>query len=232
MVMDTVFESRHGVALTSVSLSLPEALNESQWNEIGDQVVRLDNSTNWMIGDWWVYGEHRYGTRKKWLAEQKAYRAQFKSFRFFVNCASVCRTFESTRRRALVSFEMHKALAGLKESDQEEFLDRIESGEIKTRKELRAILRQKVKSAKTAPLIVLEDGKTVQINNPLPSWHVMKHTTPGKEQEVGCTVCWSLFKSHRELVFGKITKASQGIDVLHYNCECPDSSRSSTILGE
>jgi len=103
-----------GVELTPVGMTLPKVLNEDQWNRLGDQVMQLNNANNWILGDWWAFGQHRYGERKKWLTEQRAKRQiQIKSFQTLKDCASVCRTFERSRRRDLVSFAMHRELVSL-----------------------------------------------------------------------------------------------------------------------
>jgi hypothetical protein len=63
-------------------------------------------ASNWITGDWWVFGKHKYGSRKKRLAEQRARRAQVRSFTAMKMCGSVARAFTTLRRRKLVSFEM------------------------------------------------------------------------------------------------------------------------------
>jgi len=218
-----VFEVRHGVELTPVGMNLPAVLNEEQWNDIGDQVLRLDNATNWMLGDWWVFGQHKYGERKKWLAEQKAKRAQVKSFQTLKIIAGVCRAFTRFRRRNLVSFEMHRELLGLKESEQDSFLDLIEAGEIKTHKELRAkIAPTKTKRTKTKPLVIRMFLGTCRIGNPLPSWHVVDDQNQDNNQTITCTKCWS----HST---GGETEFPSNERRWTYACRCPESARTGPI---
>ena len=150
-VQESIFNIGHGVVLSPVGMTLPASVDEDQWNEIGDQVMRLDSASNWIIGDWWAYGTHNYGDRKKWVVEQKKKRSQMKSFQTLVNYSNVCKAFETNRRRLLVSFEMHKELANLPEAKQEKFLDLIEAGEIKTLGDLEKALG-KVLKLRGAPL--------------------------------------------------------------------------------
>ncbi len=223
MPNNDVFEVHHGVRLTPVGMDLPEVLNEDQWNDIGDQVFRLENASNWILGDWWAHGQHLYGDRKKWLSEQKARRAQVKSFGHLAACASVCRAFETLRRRKVVSFEMHRELLGLREAEQDKFLDLIEAGEIKTHKELRAqIAPAKAKRCKTKPLVIRMFLGTCRIGNPLPSWHVVDDQNQENNQTITCTKCWS----HST---GGETEFPSNERRWTYACRCPESTRTGPI---
>jgi hypothetical protein len=44
-------------------LRLPEGLSADDWRALGEQLGRAERSVMWWIGDWWAYGEHRYGDR-------------------------------------------------------------------------------------------------------------------------------------------------------------------------
>jgi hypothetical protein len=225
-----IFTIGHGVKLSLVGMTLPDSIDEDQWNEIGDQVMRLDNASNWMLGDWWAHGMQSYGERKKWLAEQKAKRSKVKSFGHLAACASVCRSFETLRRRKVVSFEMHRELLGLSEAKQDKFLDLIEAGEIRTHKELREKVKpaRKVKPKAIAPLqIKNHDGRLVQINNPLPTWHVMN--APGYQQFLGCTACWTV--SQAGYSGGSLAKMTAvNLEKPEFMCECEDSTRPATFV--
>lgn len=219
-----VFEVRHGVELTPVGMSLPETLDEDQWNEIGDQVMRLGSASNWMLGDWWAYGEHEYGARKKWMTEQKMKRAHVKSWETLKRAGMVCRAFGMGRRRPIVSFEMHRELLGLPEAKQDKFLDRIEAGEIKTHKELRAQVSPAKKSdKKTRSLTVHMFLGTCCIENPPPEWHVVEDDHRENHQTITCTKCWS----HST---GGETQFSKGNRNWTFACRCPESSRTQAII--
>jgi len=51
--------------LTATSLTPSSELSPEEHEEIGQALGRLRQSTTWWIGDWWVYGEHKYGARKE-----------------------------------------------------------------------------------------------------------------------------------------------------------------------
>jgi hypothetical protein len=223
-VNNNVFEIRHGVELTPVSMTLPENINENQWNDIGDQVFRLENASNWILGDWWAFGQHKYGSRKKWIGEQKARRSQVKSFGHLANCASVCRAIETSRRREVVSFEMHRELLGLKVPEQERFLDLIEAGEIKTHKELRAkVAPAKCKPHKKIPLLIVRMFLgTCEVEDPLSSWRIVQDQNLENHQTIVCTKCWT----HST---GGTPLAKQKERIWIFACRCPQSERSAII---
>src|SRR5262249_55648987 len=69
----------------------------------------LENCVSWWIGDWWAFGEHRYGSRKA-LVEADNWRGP--AYQTCANAASVCRSFEPSRRREVLSFTHHAKVAG------------------------------------------------------------------------------------------------------------------------
>jgi hypothetical protein len=223
-----LFVFGYGVQLSPVGMTLPDSIDEDQWNEIGDQVMRLETASNWILGDWWAHGQHLYGERKKWVAEQKAKRSQVKSFKTLHHYGTVCRAFESARRRALVSFEMHRELLGLSEAKQDKFLDLIEAGEIKTHKELKAklgYLKDKPKPVShraICPLVIEMFLGTCVVNDPVPSWRTVEDQIRENNQTIVCTECWT---------------HSTGGEIQHspkerlwtFACHCPDSTRTTYI---
>jgi hypothetical protein len=46
---------------TAVCLNLAENVPFEEWRDIGRKLGRARSSVQWLIADWWVYGEHRYG---------------------------------------------------------------------------------------------------------------------------------------------------------------------------
>jgi hypothetical protein len=221
-----IFNIGHGVVLSPVGMTLPDSVDEDQWNEIGDQVMRLGSASNWILGDWWAFGQQAYGERKKWVAEQKAKRAQVKSFQTLRHIAVVCRAYEKCRRRHTISFEMHRELVNLPETKQEKFLDMIEAGEIKTHKELREKVRpakkhQVRKPVKVEPIIyTTASGKMFQIDDPMPGWHIM--TTPRETQQIGCTECWTVFGEFIDM--GSLGKMkSPNPNEPWFECKCEHS---------
>src|SRR5262249_159283 len=47
----------------SLGLMIPEDTSFQHWLAVGKHLALADNALAWRIGDWWIYGEHRYGER-------------------------------------------------------------------------------------------------------------------------------------------------------------------------
>lgn len=61
--LETVFPG----TLTDTALVLPEDLSYERWLSIGETLRRMEKAVQWWIGDWWAFGEHRWGD-KAWQA--------------------------------------------------------------------------------------------------------------------------------------------------------------------
>src|SRR5215831_12455307 len=47
----------------SLGLTIPEDTSFQHWLAVGKHLALADNALAWRVGDWWIYGEHRYGDR-------------------------------------------------------------------------------------------------------------------------------------------------------------------------
>jgi hypothetical protein len=74
----------------------------------------------WWVGDWWAFGEHRYGGRK---AVVEAEDWEGPSFQTAMNAASIARAFETSRRREVLSFACHVEVASLPAEEADRLLD-------------------------------------------------------------------------------------------------------------
>ncbi|HJU20598.1 MAG TPA: hypothetical protein VJ770_29465 [Stellaceae bacterium] len=99
---------------------LPADLTEEEWIAYGAALGKMKQCMLWWIGEWWAYSEHRWGARK---AITKAEGWQGPDYKTCANAASVCRAFESSRRRELLSFKHHAEVAGQPEAEADELLD-------------------------------------------------------------------------------------------------------------
>lgn len=43
---------------------LRDDMTEREWKAAGKTLGRAERAVLWCIGDWWAYGERRYGERK------------------------------------------------------------------------------------------------------------------------------------------------------------------------
>lgn len=124
----------------SLSLSLPEGLPFDRWQDLGRELAAREKVLNWWIGDWWAFGEHRYGER----AETCAKDLFPQSFGTLRNIGSVARAFPATsRQHDVLSFTHHQEVAPLARQSPdaaEELLDRAER-EHMTVSQVRAAVR-------------------------------------------------------------------------------------------
>jgi len=131
-------------------LTLPGGLNYEEWEQIGRKIQMAANASMWWLGDWWAYGEHRYGERAAQAVDSNY------SFQTFANAASVARKIETYRRRELLSFSHHAEVAPLDPDKQDELLDKAEK-ENWTRRDLRKAVRDHKRGEKKSQ--PLPEGK-------------------------------------------------------------------------
>jgi N6-adenosine-specific RNA methylase IME4 len=105
--------------LSEVALSLPDDFNFEEWQQLGHALDRMEHAVQWWRGDWWAFGQHRYGDRLALVGPER-----FKSYH---NAGTVSRAIESARRRALLSFSHHAEVAPFPKSEQDAWLDRAEA---------------------------------------------------------------------------------------------------------
>jgi hypothetical protein len=79
-----------------------------QWLDVGMALGRMKGVMMWAVGDWWAFGEHRYGDRTAIVDSEEWEGPAFGTCR---NAATVCRCFETSSRDEVVSFRMHQAIA-------------------------------------------------------------------------------------------------------------------------
>jgi hypothetical protein len=107
--------------ITETSLELAQDLTIEEWKQLGNSLARVENATNWWLGDWWAYGEHCYGDRKD-LISQDDWTGP--SFETCMAAGSVCRAFkETSRRRQVLSFSHHREVAPLRREVADKLLD-------------------------------------------------------------------------------------------------------------
>jgi hypothetical protein len=111
-----------GESATPRSLDLPPDLPFEEWQQIGERLCHGQKVINWWIGDWWNSGQHRYGERAR-LAAEGIFGREFQTLQ---NIGSVCRAFDTSRRREALSFTHHAEVAALPPVEQEVLLNRAE----------------------------------------------------------------------------------------------------------
>jgi len=119
-----------------VSLGLPEGLAFEEWSQIGDTLARFERGVMWWVGDWWRYGEQRYGERSAQAIESGRW-----AFGTWANAGYVAGRVETSRRREVLSWSHHYEVAALPPDEQDRFLDLAEAEGL-GHKDLRTLVRR------------------------------------------------------------------------------------------
>jgi N6-adenosine-specific RNA methylase IME4 len=110
--------------VSRTGLQLPEGLTFEQWAECGRSLIEVEGSVAWWIGDWWAYGDHKYGELKAACEEGGVLEdLNYKTAR---NYGAIAGAFEMSRRRDNLSFTHHAEVTGLPPALQDSWLARAE----------------------------------------------------------------------------------------------------------
>lgn len=131
-------------ALSKTAWDLPQNMTETDWKQAGAALSRVEGALMWWIGDWWAFGEHKYGERKA-LVESDEWEGPV--FDTCQRAGQICRTFEPRRRRLVVPFGHHREVASLPADEADKILDWCEAtqeehGRLPTRKATRDRVKQ------------------------------------------------------------------------------------------
>lgn len=96
--------------LTKISWELPASMTEGDWKAAGQALSQVDGAMNWWLGDWWRFGEHKYGDRKALVDSEEWTGPKFQAC---ADAAWVCAKFETSFRYEVLSFTHHRAAASL-----------------------------------------------------------------------------------------------------------------------
>lgn len=91
-----------------LGLELPENTSFDEWWSTLVNLCDAGEKLKWCIGDVWAFGEHRYGERAKAAASGGVGGYTFQAL---VDMGSVCRAYETKRRRLVLSFTHHREAA-------------------------------------------------------------------------------------------------------------------------
>ncbi|MEO1255701.1 MAG: hypothetical protein AAFY41_12595 [Bacteroidota bacterium] len=106
-----------GYLWTSKGLITEGAVSEEDWRFTGEMLQKIDNSIQWLIGDWVNFGaEFNYGDR-----EDFAQKLGFK-LKTIYEYSHVARNVEISIRMENLSFGHHQLVSGMKPKKQKEFL--------------------------------------------------------------------------------------------------------------
>lgn len=118
------------VDVSHTALTIPEGMTLSDWRAVGEQLGRAERSVMWWIGDWWAYGEHRYGERAAIVQAPDWTGPSYDTCR---RAAVVAREFQTCRRLHNLSWSHHAEVAALPREQAEAMLERAASEGLSTR---------------------------------------------------------------------------------------------------
>src|SRR3712207_3475069 len=90
---------------TPAGLALPDDLPFEDWKAIGEQLDRAERTVMWAIGEWWLFGERRYGARKATVTSPDWKGPSYATCR---EAARVARAFPPEQRQAGLTFKHHQ----------------------------------------------------------------------------------------------------------------------------
>jgi hypothetical protein len=106
---------------TAAGWNSPPNLSFDNWCNIGAELGCVETTLSWAVGDWWANGENCYGKRRQVVSSDDW---PGPSFTTCMNIPSVCRRFETDRRREVLRFGHHREVASLPPAETDELLDR------------------------------------------------------------------------------------------------------------
>jgi ribosome-binding protein aMBF1 (putative translation factor) len=156
LVVETMLRGiRPDIVLTEKSLQLPEDTTEDQWLRIGEQLANLHNGIQWIIGDWWAFGNHKYGDRKKLFKDGKWNGL---SFQTCVDYGVTSRAYPESKSRDLpISHRHYKTVADLPAKHAAALLDEAVTQKLSVKK-----LRERAKPLKEVAKAVKAEAKKTQ----------------------------------------------------------------------
>ena len=119
--LHVVVDGGRGGAGDALSLDIPEDIGREVWLELGRELHRRREVSQWALGDWACHGDRRYGDLAEAAAEIGIGYGNLR------NLASVSRKIELSRRRDTLSWSHHAAVASLAPEVGDGLLDRAEA---------------------------------------------------------------------------------------------------------
>lgn len=107
-----------GQAATPVAWIPKQELDAREWAVVGRRIGAVGRCVQWLLGDWIVYGNAKFGERYARASKITGYDTQT-----LMNMVYVASRFSASRRREALSWSHHETLAALEPAEQEQWLD-------------------------------------------------------------------------------------------------------------
>jgi len=105
---------------TDTALVIKGDLPYELWVEQGKELNRIGGAIMWWLGDWWAFGEKKYGER---AAAVEGMEWSFQTCRI---AGWVSRNIETFRRLNVLTWQHHMEVAALNTAEQDELLTKWE----------------------------------------------------------------------------------------------------------
>lgn len=110
---------RPSLELTQVGWAPAAEVGLAEWSALGRRFGEIGRCSQWWLGDWINYGNERFGERYTRAVKLTGYDVQS-----LMNMVYVASRFEISRRREMLSWSHHSALAALDTDSQDYWLER------------------------------------------------------------------------------------------------------------
>lgn len=104
--------------LTKTGLLISEGATKEEWGELGRMLKGLNQSLQWIIGDWVNYGEKQWRETYEHIADETGL-----DVKTIYDYAYVARSVHFSVRTETLSFGHHKLIAGFDRKMQRQWLD-------------------------------------------------------------------------------------------------------------
>lgn len=128
--------------VSATGLKLDENLSFDEWKEIGLKLQTMHGSVGFWIGDWWNFGDRKYGEMATQAVEFGINYETFKQYVWLSKKMPLC-----TRVHNL-GFTAHREIASLPDERQQELLEKASQENLTTR-EIRDLVREIKSPAQT-----------------------------------------------------------------------------------
>lgn len=137
-------------------LHIPAGLSFDQWQRLGAQLAELAGSTQWLLGDWFAYGQAEYHGLEGYQRVKDGVYAKMAaitglSIQRLSNAKWICSAVHFSRRREKLTPTHAEEIVGRSAAGQHDYwIDRVEKEDL-TVKQLRELLRKAKAVHKTEP---------------------------------------------------------------------------------
>jgi hypothetical protein len=133
--------------VTATSWTPPKSMKSEQWVSAGATLSKIEGMVQFWLGDWWTFGEHRYGNRAQAIRDGDL--GDY-SFQTLANYAWVARGVKASHRRETLSFKHHEMVVGLPAKQQRQWLDRAEHEQLSAAA-MKALIDQELEQEDHSP---------------------------------------------------------------------------------